>query len=106
MKISFDTFNKLLTTHLRDNCCQEILFNLENSEKYNHCWMGAINKNGNVEYWFGLTQDGKEAYDYPSFDDMASALVFHGKSIKEIWEHIDILSINGCSPESIIPFYL
>lgn len=106
MKISFDTFKKLLTTHLRDNCCQEILFKLENSEKYNHCWMGVINKNGSSEYWFGLTSDGKEAYDYTNFDQMTSAPVFNGKSLKEIWDTINILSINGCSPESMIPFYL
>ncbi len=99
MKIPFNTFEKMLTTHLSENQCQEILFFIENSEKYQHCWMGVINKNGKSEYWFGLTKDGKEAYDYTNFDQMTSAPVFNGKTLKELWEHIDILSVNGCDPE-------
>jgi len=106
MKISFDAFKKLLTASLRDNYCQEILFDVKNSEKYKSCWMGVINKNGISEYWFGLSEDGTEAYDYLCFDEMASAPVFADKSLQEIWEYIDILSVNGCSPESLLTFYL
>jgi len=102
MKISFDAFKKLLTAPMPDNCCQEILFELENSEKYNHCWMGAINKNGSTKYWFGLTKNGNEAYDYTNFDQMTSTPIFNGKTLKEVWECTDIISVNGCDPEIFI----
>ena len=102
MKITFETFKNLLIKPMPQNCCQEILFDVENSEKYHHCWMGAINKNGNIEFWFGLTQDRKEAYDYTSFEEMISSPVFMGKTLKEVWENIDILSVNSCEPQVFI----
>lgn len=44
-------------------------------------------------YWFGLTEDGSQAYNFDSFKQFSSAKVFYGKSMKEIWVFVTILSI-------------
>lgn len=49
-------------------------------------------------YWFGLTPDGKNAYDYKTFEEMKSVKFFDGKNLEEIWEKIQVLSIDGCNP--------
>ena len=102
MKTDFVKFKNYMSAPLPQKCCIEILFVLENSEKYNHCWMGAMNKNGVTQYWFGLTKDGKEAYKFNDFDEMASSPVFDGKTLKEIWGDVNILSVNSCDPEIMI----
>ena len=57
-------------------------------------------------YWYGLVPDCSEAYNYDNFQDFSSAPVFEGKSLKEIWHKITILSIDGCDPEERIQAYL
>ncbi len=81
----------------------EVLFYVKDDVKYSNCWMG-INDKGMC--WFGLTADGKNAYDYSSFDEMSAAKVFDGKSFAEIWDRIEILEINACDAEFMVDMYL
>ena len=57
-------------------------------------------------FWFGLTLDGQNAYDYPTFEEFSSAKIFDGKSLIEIWDNITIIDINGCDPDEMIEMYL
>lgn len=54
---------------------------------------------GKEFYWFGLAEDGSQAFEYDNFEDFSSEPVFDGKSLKDIWNEIELLSINGCEPE-------
>ena len=47
-------------------------------------------------FWYGLTSDGKNGYDYNTFEEFASDNIFDGKSLREIWNNIDIEEIDGC----------
>lgn len=115
MKIPFETFLNLHKFNPESTGCYEIHFSVDGYNKYQNSWMGNTPiKNelgeypdaGKRSYWFGLTPDNTEAYDFSSFDKMVNAPVFEGKSLKEIWNEVDILSFDGCSPEEIIPIYL
>ena len=57
-------------------------------------------------FWYGLTPDGKNAYDYLTFEEFSSANVFDGKSLLEIWDNIVIEEINGCDPMEMVDIYL
>lgn len=57
---------------------------------------------GKEVYWFGLNQDGSQAFEYDNFENFSSAPVFDGKSLKDIWNEIELISINGCEPEDVI----
>lgn len=57
-------------------------------------------------YWFGLAEDGSKAYDYDNFADFSSAPVFNGKSLKDIWDNVEVFTIDGCDPEEIIEYYI
>ena len=57
-------------------------------------------------YWFGLLPDGTGAYDYHSFIDFSSTPVFDGKSLKDIWEQVEIIEIDGCDPDERIQHLL
>lgn len=37
-----------------------------------------------VIYWFGLAEEGSQAYDFKSFEQFINAKVFHDKNIKGI----------------------
>lgn len=106
--ISFKDIAKLFSHDLEGKFCIEIEFSVQGEPTYQSCWMGkmpnALNKENNI-YWYGLVPGGSEAYDYDNFADFSSASVFNGKSLKEIWNNVEILSIDGCDPESRLFVY-
>lgn len=57
-------------------------------------------------FWYGLVPDCSEAYDFDNFHDFSTTPVFEGKSLKEIWNKVVILSIDGCDPQERIQAYL
>ena len=107
-KIIFDDLEKLFAVSVGQNACIEIEFNLSNSDKFCRCWMGKTydEKIDKEVYWFGLTEDGLSAYDYMSFEKMSQATVFDGKNLRDAWNDVEIISIDGCEPEERIKYYL
>lgn len=106
--INFDTFSRLMAFDTKGSFCIEIYFRLKDSRKFDSCWMGKLYdaKVGADTYWFGLTADGKNAYDYISFKEFSTADVFDGKSLIDVWDSIEIIDINGCEPSEMIKSYL
>ena len=98
--ITFNQIKQLMKNKTQDNYCIEILFSVRESSKFDCCWMGKIHDNKLLHdiYWFGLTPDGKNAYEYKTFDEMVSAKVFDGSSFSDIWDNIEISEIDGCDP--------
>ena len=45
--------------------------------------MGKNKKDKRETFWFGLNEDGSEAYDFENFNIFSSAQGFNGKSLKE-----------------------
>ena len=99
--ITFDQIEKLFAFNTQGNCCLEIEFSIRGSDKFDNCWMGKLfdKKTKKDVYWFGLTADGSNAFDYPTFEEFASAKVFDGKSLAQIWEEVTVLTVDGCDPE-------
>jgi len=68
----------------------------------------SIHKPKQTRYncWFGLPGDEAKAYDYDNFNDFSTAPIFNGKSLKEIWNYVVILSIDGVDPKERLADYL
>lgn len=105
--MTLEAFKKLMSFDTSNNLCIEIFFRVQGSDKFNSCWMGKLpsKETKNNVFWFGLTPDGKNAYDYSTFEEFSSAEAFDGKSLIEIWENITIVDINGCDPAEMIEMY-
>lgn len=105
---AFANIIQLFQSDLQNKSCIEILFEVINSSRFTHCWMGKLpdKETGRDVYWLGLTRDGQGAYDYVSFAEMSEAKVFDGKSLKEIWNDVVLLQIDGCDPEERIMNYI
>lgn len=106
--ITFDQITRLFTFDTKKKLCVEIQFMLQNNQKYDYCWMGKMwsrEKKKDV-FWYGLTPDGKNAFDYSSFDEMANAPVFDGLSLKDVWNQIVIEEIDGCDPQERLEDYI
>lgn len=106
--ITFELFKKLMAFKTKNSLCIEIFFKVKGNEKFDCCWMGKLyDKNVSADvFWFGLTPDGKNGYDYTRFEDFLSAKVFDDKSLVEIWDDITISEINGCDPMVMVEMYL
>lgn len=106
--ISFEDIVKLFSFDLEGKWCIEIEFSVKGHPKYQSCWMGKMpdEKTSKKEaYWYGLVPDGSEAYNYDNFQDFSSSSVFDGKSLKEIWDKVVVLSIDGCDPNERLTVY-
>lgn len=107
--ISFEDITKLFSFDLKGKYCIEIEFLVKGDPQYQSCWMGKMPNNTDKEkdlYWYGLVQDGSEAYDYDNFQEFSSEPVFKGKSLKEVWVDIKLLTIDGSDPEERIQNYI
>lgn len=108
-KITFEEFCSIMSYDITNNlACIEIEFCIDNCKDYQHSWLGKMlwGEDEKSIYWFGLMEDGSQAFDFESFEQFVSAKVFHGKSMKEIWDLVTILSIDACNIEERLPFYL
>lgn len=106
--IPFNQFKQIMAYDLKQKYCIEIEFSVNGSGKFQCCWMGKMpnKKTKAAVYWFGLTLDGMNAYDYPTFEEFSSAKIFDGKSLFDIWNNVNILSIDGCDPSERISVYI
>ncbi len=108
-EITYEEFCSVMLYNITDNdSCIEIEFCIDSYKEYQSSWLGKMldNKGEKAIYWFGLTEDGSQAYDYESFEQFSNAKIFYGKNIKEIWNLVTILSIDACDIEERLPFYL
>ena len=98
--VTFELFQELMSLDI----CFEILFFVNGNKEFDFCWMGKMpdEKTKQADFWYGLTPDDKNEYDYPTFEEFSSAKVFDGKSLSEIWGSIVIKEINGCDPIEIL----
>ena len=94
---SFGTLSSILE-EVPDRYCIEIEFRLKDHPKYCSCWMGNTVDEGKASFWYGLVPDGSEAYDYTDLASFSSAPVFDGKTLEEVWDQIELISIDSCDP--------
>lgn len=107
MPISFADLEEVMSFDTQGKFCVEIAFAVAGCPKYRACWMGKLfdpAKSLDV-YWLGLTPDGNNAHEHPSFTLMAKDRVFDGKSLEQLWERIQISSIDGCDPQERMTSY-
>lgn len=79
-------------------------FRLKNSKKFQNVWFGVMSnpyKNSELTYWFNCNEDNLK-YEFPSVDEFVNAKIFDEKSLKDIWENIEIISLDGKSPYDYI----
>ena len=108
-KISFEDFKKIMSYDITKNeTCIEIEFCVDNCETYQTSWLGKMSdrETNKVIYWFGSTEDGLQAYDFDSFEKFINTKVFYGKSLKEIWNLVSLISIDASDSKERLQFYL
>ena len=108
-KISFKDFMRIMLYDITKNqTCVEIEFCVDNHIDYQASWLGKMMDKDTKKtvYWFGLTEDGIQAYNFDSFEQFRNTKVFYGNSIEEIWKSISIISIDACETQERLSFYL
>ena len=107
--ITFEDFKTVLTHKVYGDFCIEIEFRVNGLAEYSCCWMGKTPDTATPSkdaYWFGLVPDGSKAYDYDTFDAFSSALVFDDQSLEDVWDKVELLSVDSCDPEERFRYLL
>jgi hypothetical protein len=109
-KIKLQDLIKILNEDVvKHNSCIEMNFCIDNDIVYGDCWLGKMPDRGNPRkavYWYGLVPDGSQAYEYTELEDFIDAKVFNGKSMRDVFEKVTWYSLDGCSIEGMLPYYL
>ena len=109
IKFDFDDFMRVMSYDVcRSNTCIEIEFCIDQCVEYQTSWLGKMIERGTGKsiYWYGLVEDGSQAYDFESIEEFINAKIFCDNSIKEIWSLISVISIDACEPKERLSFYL
>ena len=107
MKIKLTDLIRVLNENvLENNTCIEMNFCIDDDLEHEDCWLGKrVDKDNNKEiYWYGLVEDGTQAYYYDCLDDILSAKVFKDNDIRDIWGRVTWYSLNGCDVEEMIRY--
>ena len=110
-KITFEDFSHIMSSnrHKEHESGIEINFFVDDCIVYQDSWLGKMVNRYNQKdcYWFGLTYNGLQAYDYESFDAFVDAKVFYGsKSLRDIWDSISFLSLGGGPVSEMLPCFI
>lgn len=110
LKIKLEDLIKVLKSDvIQSNSCIEMNFSIDNDLEYEDCWIGKMPDKDNHDkelYWYGLIRGGSQAYNYDCLEDILNAEVFNGRSISDIWERVTWYSLDGCSIEEMLPYYI
>ena len=107
-KLTFNEFQHIMAYNTSANeTCIEIEFSIDNHTEYSAANLGKTVdiKTNEIIYWFGLTEDGSQAYEFDTFEKFSSAKIFQGESIRDIWDLVSFYSIDACEVEERLPFY-
>lgn len=94
---------------VKNNSCIEMNFSIDDYSEYDDCWLGKMpdRDEPNKEiYWYGLMEDGSQGYAYAELEDILKAKVFHGKSLYDVIDRTSWHSLDGCSLEERLPYYI
>ncbi len=84
-----DLITVLKSDVVKYNSCIEINFCIDDDTEYEDCWLGKMpdrDNPGKEVYWYGLTSNDLQAYDYAKLEDILNSKVFHGKSLCDVIE--------------------
>ncbi len=106
--ISFGQLTTIMSRDTAGKFCIEIEFSLTGNARFSGSWMGKMpsKEHGQDIYWFGLPADGGNSHHFLTFEEMASAPVFDGKCLRQVWDGVEVLSLDGCDPAERLDFYL
>ena len=108
-KIKFEDFKVVLADDIDVNYPLEVEFYIDDCETYVVSYMGKMANKATkgYKYWYGLVENGSQAYTYPTFEEFTNAKVFYGKqSLKDLWDKVSITSLNGGTCEEMLPYYI
>ena len=103
MPIDFDLFFSRLCDIKYQWVINETHFYIEEDPVYDSCWLGRLDSP--TPYWYGLTADGSQAYDYVTAQELVDAKVFHGKSLREVWSRVRFYSLGDIEPDTWLSRY-
>ena len=106
---TFEKFKKMMEYDVvKNHACIEVEFCIESSSEYDCCFLGKTisQEVSQAVYWYGLTQDGLQAYDFDTLDEFIFRPVFNGKNIQEIWNSVRFIAIDTFDVEMRLSQYL
>jgi hypothetical protein len=98
--MSFYEFIHVLKTHHIDEI--ELYISKDYDIPY---YFGTYGDNNPYSYWFA-SGDGSTGADFYTIEELSTTKVIDGKSLRDIWDSVEISTINGCNIQDYIKYEL
>ncbi|TCL60559.1 hypothetical protein EDD76_102257 [Kineothrix alysoides] len=99
--MDYDYFVKQLNSGIS---VDEIRFEIIGDTEYNDCYIGYQSPY-EKPYWAGLC-DIKDGCEFRTAKELVNAKIYRGKSIKELWDRIELITLAGVCLEDWLKYFL
>ena len=102
MKLDYEKFLGIFKNADRHNVDETTFYFDDDPDEQEHYlgWIGGQEK----PYWVGYC-DIPDGCEYSSAEEMFTAKIYDGRSLKERWEQADICTIGGIDAETWLSYY-
>lgn len=102
MKLDYEKFLGIFKNADRHNVDETTFYFDDDPDEQEHYlgWIGGQEK----PYWVGYC-DIPDGCEYSSAEEMFTAKIYEGRSLKERWEQADICNIGGIDAETWLSYY-
>ncbi|MBO4866997.1 MAG: hypothetical protein J5582_10640 [Ruminococcus sp.] len=102
MKLDYEKFLGIFKNADRHNVDETTFYFDDDPDEQEHYlgWIGGQEK----PYWVGYC-DIHDGCEYSSAEEMFTAKIYEGRSLKERWEQADICTIGGIDAETWLSYY-
>ena len=104
--MTFEELEKVFSTELSGIFQIKIEFSITGDPVHAQCSMGKIPHNNGYLYWCRVNNDEIPAYTFCDFESLSRFCIANFQSLRELWDQIEIRSIDGFSPRERLPVYL
>ncbi len=102
MELTYEKFLRIFENADKINVDETTFYFDDDPEEQEHYlgWIGGQEK----PYWVGYC-DIPDGCEYSSAEEMFTAKIYDGKSLKERWEHTVICNIGGIDADTWLSYY-
>ena len=104
--MTYEELKKVLATDLHGVFRIEIEFSIKEDPLYRHCSLGKIPYCDGELYWCRVNNEEISAFNFRDFHSLSTFPIANLQTLEELWDRIEIHSIDGFPPQQRLPAYL
>ena len=104
--MTYNELKQVLSADLKGVFRIVIDFSIIDDPLFSHCTIGKSPHTDGDIYWCQINNEELSAYNFRSFEGLAQLPIVNYHTLEELWDRIEIHSIDGFPPRQRLSVYL